>query len=369
MGGSAYLVRFDLERLEVIGNPVPVIDELFTTTGGWANYAVSPRGTLVYVPGRSLPPRSLVWVDRSGHETPLPVPPRPFIGVRLSPDGTRVALTIREDDTDIWVWEIGRQTLSRLTFDPGPDAAPVWTSDGERIIYASTRASPDAAENLFIRAADGTGAISRLTSGTDYLSPTGAPARADDIIGFAISARSGADVVRFQRRDATAPAPADATTGLLSVEPIIRTRSIEMDPDLSPNGRYLAYSSDESGPTEIFVCPYPGVADGRWQISRGGGSEPTWSRTGRELFYLDLSGRLMVVPVDTTGERFVARNPVKAFDATYASRFSNRRSYDVSPDGLRFLVIKELNGQDNPVGRQNIVVVTNWFEELKGKVQ
>jgi len=148
--GSLRAVRFDPGRLEVLSDPVPVVEQVTTLGTGAADFRVSRQGTLVYVPGGSNAQggvaRSLVWVSRQGREEPIGAPPRTYAFPRLSPDGTRLALDIREQENDIWIWDLGRRTLTRLTFDPGVDAWPIWTPDGRRIVFASTRTG---VQNLF----------------------------------------------------------------------------------------------------------------------------------------------------------------------------------------------------------------------------
>jgi serine/threonine-protein kinase len=155
-----WAVAFDLRRREV-GTPVPVSERVMTTTIGF-NMSISSDGTLVYVPGGvEAAARALVWVDRQGREEPLKAPLRAYMYPRLSPDGTRVALDVRDQDQDIWIWDLARETLRRFTFDPAEDQFPVWTPDGRRLLFNSTRAGP--ADNLFWQASDGTGAVERLT--------------------------------------------------------------------------------------------------------------------------------------------------------------------------------------------------------------
>ena len=161
VGGTLRAVAFDLRRLEVVGTPVPVLEQVMTTAAG-AHMSISDDGTLVYVPGgvQAAPARTLVWVDRQGREEPLKAPPRAYLYPRLSPDGTRVALDVRDQELDIWIWDLARETLTRFTFDPRADTHPVWTPDGQRVVFRSQRAGP---HNLFWQAADGTGAVERLT--------------------------------------------------------------------------------------------------------------------------------------------------------------------------------------------------------------
>jgi eukaryotic-like serine/threonine-protein kinase len=164
-GRAMSAVRFDLSRRSVVGDPVRVIDGMADAPTGALNVAVTQTGMLVFLPAGSdaVTLRSLVWVDRQGHETPIPAPPRPYQSARLSPDGTRVAVNIRDQENDIWVWTFAGETLTRVTFDPGLDLAPVWMPDGRRIVFTSALAGQGAAASLFLTAADGTGTAERLT--------------------------------------------------------------------------------------------------------------------------------------------------------------------------------------------------------------
>jgi hypothetical protein len=375
--GTLRAVRFDLAKLEVLSDPVHVAEGVWMQAaagapgGGAAGYAVSKLGTLVYVrAARALAPRSLVWVDRKGRESPLSAPPRAYAEPRLSPDGMRVALTIRDRDVDIWIWELARETLTRLTFSPGIDQRPVWTPDGHRIVFASQRAG---ALNLFAQAADGTGTVEQLTTSAvqsfthapSWVAPDGT-----GIVGIQMSPKTAADIAWFplttaMSRPGVAPRAASDPS---PVEPLVQTAFIETNPEISADGRYMAYQSNEAGQYEIYVRPFPRVNDGRWQISTNGGTRPLWARNGRELFYLDPSNTLTTVPVQTSDARFAAGTPAKVFGSPYAMPLNDPRTYDVSPDGQRFLMIKEIAGEDRSETRAGLIVVLNVFEELRAKL-
>jgi serine/threonine-protein kinase len=342
---------------------------VWTAGGGAANYGVSRFGTLVYVPAGTPAPRSLVWVDRQGKETPISAPARVYDEPRLSPDGTRVAITTLDQENDIYVWDLAREGLTRLTFGPTFEAHAVWTSDGQRIVHSSTRTGAAGVSNLFAQAADGSGGVERLTTGRNFQRPSFIAPDGTGILGFEQSPTTAGDIVWFRlgnpaSRSVSDPASDSSST---QVEALIRTPFTESNPEISPDGRYLAYQSNESGPFEIYVRPFPKVNDGRWQVSTAGGTSPLWAKDGRELFYLDLANRLTAAPVQTSGARFVAGNPARVLDAAYADTSVYERAYDASPDGQRFLMMKELAGDPNanPAGR---VVVLNWFEELKQRV-
>ena len=186
------------------------------------------------------------------------------------------------------------------------------------------------------------------------------------VLGFESFPKTAPDVVQFPL---DAPSSGRGTTASAdaaqrSSEVLVQTTFPEFNAEISPDGRYFAYQSTESGHFEVYVRPYPKVNDGRWQISTGGGSRPAWARNGRELFYLDGSGTLMSVPVQPNAPTFTASTPAKVFDRKYAAP-TVFRPYDVSPDGRRFLMIKENKATDEKATPASLVVVEHWFEELR----
>jgi serine/threonine-protein kinase len=362
-------VRFDLVRLEVLGDPVTVVEHVLMKPTGAANYAVSGPGTLVYMPGgaaEQTPRRLLVWVDRKGLEEPLKAPLRAYGLPRVSPDGTRLAISILDQrNTEIWIWDLARETLRRLTFAPAMDALPVWMPDSRRIIFMSDRSG---VLNLYSQAADGTGSVDRLTTSANPQWPSSITPDGTWLAGFDHLPRRDSDVVFFPltgpvRRSGSGPVRG---LGPSPTEPSADSRFNGWFGDFSPNGRYVAYQSSESGRLEVYVRPFPQVNRGRWQVSNGGGTRATWARSGRELFYLDGSNTLTTVPVQISGSTFNAGKPVKVFDNKYVEP-NPARHYDVSPDGQRFLMIKDSADDPNAMPA-SMVVVEHWFEELKQRV-
>jgi serine/threonine-protein kinase len=370
--GTLRAVRFDTGRLETVGTAVPVVPQVAITAQGGAEFDVARNGTLVYLPGGTQAlAHTLVWVDREGREEAIKVPPRAYVYLRLSPDGTRIALDIRDQERDIWVWDLTRETLGRLTFDPGLDRFPVWTPDSQRIIFASDRAG---ASNLYWQAADNTGAVERLTESPsiqwpDSISPDGARLVFD-------GAMANADLMTLSLdRDRRA-------------EPLVGNPMYsERNGEISPDGRWLAYQSNESQQYQIYVRPFPEVDSGRWQVSTTGGTRPLWARNGEELFYVSPDGSLMRVAVErgtaspqfgtqrgqgrpnAGGQAWRASTPSRLLENNYAWAVSDNflgRSYDISADGRRFLAIKPATEQNR--APTNLVVVQNWFEELKRRV-
>jgi eukaryotic-like serine/threonine-protein kinase len=338
--GTLRAVPFDINRLEIRGNPVPVIENAVIKPSGAADFSIAPDGTLVYVAGTSQSISStLVWVDRQGREEPLGVPPRMYTYAYISPDGTRVALDIRDQANDIWIWDFMRRALTRFTFDPGPNREAVWTPDGRRLAFSAQR---ERSEDISWQSADGTGAPEPLTKGANLVP-----------LGFSPDGKrllvQGPQNILIVNLD-----------GDHRTEPLFRMR--ERNAGISPDGRWIAYESDESGLPEIYVRPFPEINGGRWQISVGGGTRPAWSRNGRELFYYIHPGKLMGVSIQP-GSIFTASNPQVIFEGEYLEPVAGR-NYDVSPDGKRFLMIKGAQ-LDKAATPNQLVVVLNWTEELK----
>jgi serine/threonine-protein kinase len=344
--GALRAVRFDPETLTVLSDPVPMLDQLRSAGTGAADYAVSATGTLVYVAGDAGVARTLVWVDRQGVETPVGAPVRQYAVARISPDGTRLAVTISDQEQDIWIWSFARGTLDRLTTHPRPDAAPVWTPDSRRIIYSSARAG---VVNLFWQLADGTGSVERLT--TSPVQQMAQSMREPDRLVLMQAASPGFDIHVLK------------LDGQGKTEPLLTGPQTEANADLSPDGRYLAYQSNESGRNQIYVRPFPDVDKGREPISISGGTRPVWSRDGRELYYVDERTFLTAVPV-RTAPTFGAGKPVRVFERRYFMGPAPR-PFDVSRDG-RFLMIKN---EEDIGAAPRMEVVLNWFEELKARVR
>jgi serine/threonine-protein kinase len=355
LGSTLFGVAFAAETLTLSGGPVPLVQGVMRSGNqtGAANFGVSRDGMLVYVAGESAALKNtLVWVDRDGREEPINVPPRSYIYAQLSPDGTRVALDSRDEDNDIWIFDLERETLQRLTFDPGLNRSPIWSPDGRRVAF--TR-EIEAAEEAYWQAADGSGSAERLTGGQSTVDDLPFPSDFTPD-GSALLFSVGTNDFGMVRTDA---AETEA--------PLIASATQEYNPTLSPDGRWLAYQSNESGRHEIYVRPFPEVDTGRWQISTNGGTRPDWSRDGRELFYFredeGNGSELVAVAVDS-GETFRAGAPVRLFSGDYVAAQTLRGIYDVSEDGRRFLLIKRAEGERDEAA-QTIVIVENWLEELK----
>jgi serine/threonine-protein kinase len=351
--GTLRAIPFDANRLETRGTAVPIAARIVTTGFGTAEYAVATDGTLVYLdaPGSlAANARTLVWVDRTGKEAEIAAPPRAYQHPRLSPDGKRVALWINDQEDDIWIWDFARARLARLTFEPGMDRFPVWTRDGRRIVFTSSRAG---ALNLWWQAADGSGTAERLTTNSNGQFPTGITPDGTAVVFNESTPTMGSDLLQV------------ALDGTHQVTPLLRTKFNEFNGVVSPDGRWLAYDSNSSGDSsEIYVRPFPGVGGGQSTVSTAGGARPLWARNGKELFYVGADGALWRVPVEASGQTWNAGTPTKLFDARYFSAGTSGRTYDVSPDGQRFLMIKAPR-TDAGVAPPTIIVVQHWDEELR----
>ena len=302
-------VAFDPVTLETRGTPVPVVPEVVTTggaPGGGVDAVVAADGTLAYVRGvgAGVGQRTLVWVDRQGRETPIAAPPRAYVYPRVSPEGGRVVVRVADQEDDLWVWDVTRLTLTRLTFNPSGDNYPVWTPDGRRLIFASQR---EGAQNLFWQAADGTGAVERLTRSPNVQYSTGVSPDGTRLIFTETAPTTGEDVMQVEM------------TGSRTVTPLVQSPFAERNGIVSPDGRWLAYEANDSGQFEIYVRPYPAVDSGRWQVSTGGGTRPLWSRTGQELFYVSPAGAIVRVGVERSAS-WAATTPAVIVKEGYAAR-------------------------------------------------
>jgi eukaryotic-like serine/threonine-protein kinase len=346
--GALWAAPFDPGRREVTGPPVSVLEGVSSSeTYGSADFAVSRDGSLVYVPGKPRgTDRRLVRVTRAGTTRPLMDARRAFSSLTLSPDGRRLALTIEGANDQIWVYDLERNTLSPQTLR-GNNNEAVWTPDGRRLTFASTRETFASTHgnpaNLFWQPADGSGPAERLTTSANWQraqawSPDGKTLVFQE---YGATARE----VWIQRVD-----------GDRKPRPFLNGPFNEYQARLSPNGRWLAYVSDESHRDEVYVTAFPG-SRGRWRISADGGNRPVWARNGQELFYWS-GDRMMAVAV-TTDATFGASKPRVLFEAKALPEDSP--SYDVTSDG-EFLMI-EPGESDTPPTQINVVL--NWLQEVR----
>jgi hypothetical protein len=341
-GGTLHAILFDPVRLTTRGMAVTVGPRL-ASQQAVSSFDAASDGTLVYVdaPDRETA-NTVVWVDRqSREEVPLGLAPGPYSQPRVSPDGKKVAVFTRDD---IWVWDIERRKFNQLTSDPAPQFAPVWTADSRRLLFFW------AGRGVFWQLVDGTGEAEELSAGLKgNMQPSGVTLDRRVLLTL-----GGRDLMVL------------TLDGTRHVEPLLPTEvsSDERNGIVSPDGRWLAYESDRSGRFEIYVKPFPNVSGARWPITEAGGMRPLWAPNGQELFYVAPDGALMAVRAPRGGTWSGASSPTKVIEGPYVTRAGLApRTYDVSRDGQRFLMVKEAPADQTVAPR--IIVVQNWTEELK----
>ena len=355
--GTLFAVPFDLQRLTTTGSPVPMVEGVISSrTSGGSQFSVSRNGVLAYLPGQTTTTgRPIQWIDHEGHATLLRSTPANWFNLRFSPDGRRLALQINEGQNDIWIYEESRDKITRLTFDPADDRKPVWTPDGRRITFASGRADP-AKTNLYWQAADGTGEAQRLTDNKQEQQP-GSWHPSGKFLAFEqLNPETGRDLMIL-------PMQGDEASGWKPGTPTVflKTAAAESEPTFSPDGRWLAYVSGESGRPEVYVRPFPGPG-GVWLVSTLTGVYPTWSRTKRELFYSMGNGQIMVAAYAVEGDSFQAEKPRVWVDWRSAGIAANRM-FDLHPDGERFAITPSV--QTGGAKQDHLTFVFNLFEELR----
>jgi len=354
--GTLFAAPFDLDRLQVTGPPAPAVEGVESSSAsGGAQFSYSDRGALAYVPRNLDADLSIHWMGGDGTMQPLRAVPGVYGNPRFSPDGRRLAMDILTgNERDVWVYEWERDRLSRLTFDPGEDSRPVWTSDGRRIAFASARAQKGT-PNLYWQRADGTGDAERLTE-SERMQWAGSWHASGKFLAFTEFSpqTSSQDIWILPMEESDASKPGEPWV-------FLSTPFSETGPQFSPDGRWLAYHSNESGRFEVYVRPFP-EPGGRWQVSTEGGLSSMWSRTRPELFYRALDLRIMVAPYTVDGDEFRAGNAARWSEARI---LANPRTvfYDLHPDGQRFAVIGALEAEE--ARQDHLVLVLNFFDYLR----
>jgi hypothetical protein len=350
--GVLSAVKLDEERRAIVGEPVPVVQGVAgdkTTGASHVAYASDAR-VLAVVPGD--PQGSLlqmVWADKQGVTTPaLDVPPASFLDPSLSPDGGRAAVAVgNAGATDVWVYDFARRTFTRFTFG-GNNTTPIWSADA-RMIYYATIEPLGTRTTIYRRPSDGSREAEVVASvnARSYLKQVN-EARGELLIDSLRNLQQG-DIERLRFGSGAAAAP----------ESLVSSTFDETAGSLSPDERWLAYASDETGRYEVYVRAVTGPGGGRWQVSTASGEEPRWSPDGRRLFYRSNS-RFMAVPV-TLSERYEAGTPVMLFDGAYEYRSDTAVTYSYDPKRERFLMIRPAVSTDQS---DRVRVLLNWSPGL-----
>jgi Tol biopolymer transport system component len=340
--GTVVARRFDVDKLEASGEPVPVAEHVTIDANATAMFSASGGGVMTFLQGDTSVVSELVWLDRTGRELGKIGEPAAYTDLAISPDGTRVAYGVadRTGAQDIWVRDLKRDIASRLTFDPSNEVWPTWSPDSRRLAYATDKT---AHFEIMVRDANGTGTEQPVYSSSDGdVAPT--------------------DWSKDGRRLAIVILPASrrwdiktlSMDGTATASDYLATDASETGPAFSPDGRFVAYASNESGPAEVYVQTFP-AGGGKWQISNGGGTQPRWRGDGRELFYMSPDDSLHAVPVATSGA-FEPGTPVTLFKRALARAPIPRNRFFPSADGQRFIVnVARETGQVVPLS-----VIVNW---------
>ncbi len=364
--GTINALPFSLRRLRVTGAAVPVLEGVYVRPEGAADFALSETGTLIYASGSvGAAEAEFVWVTRSGEASPVSAGETftpaltPTPSWRLSPDGSRIAFDQgRDGDVDIWTKEVPDGPMSRLTFSERWEYRPNWTPDGLSITFAARPRVTTDSSMVLTQRADGT-AQAELTYNGLMAEGLWSPDRRWLVLRPA--AFTGSEDARIRDIMALRPGVDSVATPLIAT-----AQFVEQGPAISGDGRWLAYSSDEAGGSQIFVRPFPNVNDGKWQISTDGGIEPVWAHNNRELFFVNPSTReVEAAEFTTTGNTFRRERITKMF--TIPTTFllatgGNSRSYGVAPDDERFLMARRYGAED---AASSVIVVQNFFEKLR----
>jgi serine/threonine-protein kinase len=350
---TMFAVPFDLAARETRGTAVQVLNDIaYDAAASLPQYDISSDGTLVYRATANRGPNTatIVWLDASGKRDSLPVPPAEYPSFpRLSPDGKRLALTIREGGSqDIWIYDIERDQRTRLTFGNETFAAPVWSRDGKYVVLGSI------GNGLFWVRADGGGPPQSLAKRASISFPFSFSPDGSRLAFYEVS-----------RTPQIWTIPVEYGDGLQArePEPYIANQFAESAPKFSPDGHWLAYESNETGRTEIFVRAFPVSGEGgKSPISNGGGTLPAWSPNGRELLYQS-GDQIMSVDYTTKGTVFSAGKP-----RVWLTSIGGAQGFDIAPDGRRLIAFVPTAPGNGPKTEHTLVFVQNFFDELRRRV-
>jgi len=358
--GSLFAVPFDLERLELRGTALPVLDNVANDPqSGKPQVEVSGNGTVVYRTGSSAGSGMMTvqWVDRSGAAQPLLAKPGLYQGgATLSPDGKRLAMQVREGAVDqVWVYDWQRDASTKLTFSGGPYVSPIWSPDGRFIVTGSL------ATGMYWIRSDGSGQPQQLTQSKAIQAPWSFAPDGKRLAFTEIDLAGGQTpqiwIVSMEETGGQWKAG--------KPEQFLKTKSVDQFPQFSPDGRWLAYESNESGIFEVYVRPFPLPASGqggKWTISTGGGQFPVWSRTGNELLY-QAGDQVMAVSYAVKGETFVADKP-----RVWIPKLGGAQIFSLAPDGRRIAVVTPAQAPEAPKADHQVIFLFNFFDELRRRV-
>jgi serine/threonine protein kinase/Tol biopolymer transport system component len=355
--GDLFAAPFDIDRLTVAGPAVRALEHVrsSTITGG-AEFHIAANGTLVYLPGQGVGgQRPIHWMEREGKTTLLRPTAANWYSPMFAPDGRRLALQINGGQDDIWIYEWMRDTLTRLTFDGGSDQKPVWTPDGRRLTFASNRDNKSTF-NLYWQRADGSDNPHRLTESTQSQLPSSWHPSGKYLAFDEQFPQAGADlmILPMEGTEATGWKPGTPTA-------FFKSPFNERDPVFSPDGRWIAYISNESGRNEVYVRPFPGPG-GKWQISAGGASNVVWSKTTGEIYFVTPNGEMLVASGAADGNSFRAEKPRLWTNGHFAFAGVSR-VFDLHPDGARFAMAPAAQMSD--AKQEHVTFLFNFFDELR----
>ena len=353
--GTLFAVPFDVDRLEVHGTPAPVLDQVsYNITYGSAQLDFSQTGTLIYRSGGAKGGGlfTIAWLDGAGKVQPLLAKPGAYKNPSLSPDGQRLAVDVTDGlGSDMWVYDWQRDTMTRMTFTGEADR-PVWSPDGRYIAFAAP------GEGLFAIPSDGSGKAQPLTQGKNQVPWSFAP--------------DGKRLSFFQGGSGgiglwTVPLESDSA-GLHAGNPevFLQSAANEWQGSFSPDGQWMAYTSNESGTSQIYVRAFPDKG-GKWQISNGGGQYPMWSRNGRELFFETLDNHIMVAAYAMKGDSFEADKP-RILSERQIGDLGGLLNVDLAPDGKRIVAMMPVETAEAEQPQNQVTFLENFFNELRRKV-
>jgi serine/threonine-protein kinase len=353
--GKLVAIPFDTGKLELSGAPVALLEGIGVRNGGFnVDLSLSRTGTLVYTSGSTLGSRRPFWVSREGVATPVDASwdPQGLINnIALSPDGKQLAVELaRNGKPDIWVKQLPTGPFSRITFGDTAGVRPAWSPNGREVYFILDRSATGVGP-MYAHRADGTGNARPLIAANGEFGQI-VPSRDGRwiVTRTTISAAGSGDIFGFRMGDTTAG-------------PLVRSAATEILPALSPDGRWLAYASNESGTAEVYVRPFPETGTAKWQVSTAGGRQPLWARNGRELFYINNRSELVLAQLLPGAAFAVGEQRVLFSTAQYAAG-SGVHGYAVSPDDQRFLVTRE----GEALQESELVVAQHWLGGLKGRL-